>query len=1768
MKIFFKAIFFCFLFLPVCVSAQSSLKPLKFHNGNFYPANNISKGVFSKTEIQPALFDKKYFVVISFDNLPGEEMKKQLASRGVKLLQYIPSNAYIAILDEKYNFSSIKNFRVNGINILPAKFKIDKSISGSSDLKSDPSSLIAISYYNDVDRKVAEENVAKFGGQVVATKFDKPGLLFVKVSKLDEASIANLPFVTYITRQTIKESALNYNSNAAHANDALSYSGIGGRNLTGKGVTVGVGDDANVASNIDFIGRLINRTPAYYDYHGTHTTGTAAGAGLINPKYKGMAPEATIVSQYFSDIIVNAPTYFNDNNLTFTSNSYYASADGCDGNSFYDILSNYIDALSRDNDRILHVVAAGNDGALTCTTYPSSFATIKSGWQCAKDVLTVGAIDNATNIIASLSSRGPVSDGRLKPEIVAGGANVISTFPFNGYGASSGTSMAAPAVTGSLALLTQRYKQLNGNANPPAFLLKALLCNSAIDKGNSGPDFTYGFGDLNTRKAVEDLEANVFFINTIGNGSLNQQGINVSPGAKQLKVLLYWPDKEADPNAAVSLVNDLDLSVTEPSSAIHLPLILNSTPAGVNVTAVEGADHLNNIEQVVINDPPPGNYTINISGYSIPLGPQQYVVTYEIINPAVVLEYPFGGEKWVPGETEIIRWNAFDPDSNPFTIEYSADNGSNWTVIDNNVSSTQRLYSWTVPSAATNNALIRVSRNNTIYTSQSNFNFTILGQPVVTATKPCESYIQLDWPVIPSATSYDIYTLIGDSMKVIGTTNTNTYLAKGLDASKPIWLAVAAKNGIVSGRRSLAGNPVPNGGACTLSAFDNDLKLVSVLEPVTGREFTSTASTPTKPIKVQIKNLDNVSSVGSFDVSYSINGSPPVTENVNTTIAPGAVYIHTFAQQTILSGPFTDNIKVWVTKAGDIQNANDTAYKTVKLLANPASLLPFNEGFESGSDSEYILSSVGLNGLDNLDFITNSARGRARTFVNSGFEHSGVKALTLDQTPSNPVSTADSLILTNNLSAYSVANNQLRLDFFYKNSGQDNLGANKVWIRGSDADAWLPAYDLYANQGDIGEYKAAKAININDIFSSAVPPQNVSSSFQVKFGEEGHTSSNSPHPLTDIDDGYTFDDIKISEALNDIGVAQIISPSNSGCGLNATTPISIRIKNYNNAILNNVQVGYKINNGAPVIETIPTLNPNEVLDFTFATTADMSAFIDYSIDVWVNHPTDNYANNDSIIGYSLHNSPLISSFPYLEGFETSNGNWYTKGVNSSWEWGVPAKTIINKAANGSRAWVTNLTGNYKNSELSYLYSPCFDISGLTQPVLSFSHIHQLEDDCDCDYHWVEYSNDGGLTWQKLGAKGGGTNWYDNATYQRWQLSNTKWEVSSIDIPSTSTIVRFRFVLNSDPGVNYEGVGIDDIHIFNKAPVYTGIDAIVPSQNVSGNNWIDFNIGGNRVVSINPHGQDLGSTSVKVYFNTGPVRVSNNQYYLDRNIVIQPTNQPMGNVGVRYFFTDAEANLLINATGCPSCSTIHDAYDAGITKFSGNVAEENGTLADNVTGFYNFIAPANVDVIPYDNGYYAEYNVSSFSEFWIDSGGTGGLSPLPVTLSDFEAKKDNEKAKLTWSTAQEFNSDKFLIERSGNGVDFITIGEVKAKGNTNVESSYEFTDLTTLAGTNYYRLKLFDKAGQFTYSVVRQLNFDKNSLDIKVFPNPVTMGKITVNTSEECKQIELLNISGQRLKIFKTSASSNSIDIGKLPAGIYQLKILTTANTKTVKINVE
>ncbi len=148
-----------------------------------------------------------------------------------------------------------------------------------------------------------------------------------------------------------------------------------------------------------------------------------------------------------------------------------------------------------------------------------------------------------------------------------------------------------------------------------AHLIKAIACNTAEDLGNAGPDYTYGFGMMNARRAVEAIDSNRYFISTIANAGSNTHNITVPANTRRLKIMLYWNDPAAASNADSSLINDLDLVAIEPSFTLHRPMSLNATPASVNNVAAEAADHINNIEQVIIENPAAGIYSANINGF-------------------------------------------------------------------------------------------------------------------------------------------------------------------------------------------------------------------------------------------------------------------------------------------------------------------------------------------------------------------------------------------------------------------------------------------------------------------------------------------------------------------------------------------------------------------------------------------------------------------------------------------------------------------------------------------------------------------------------------------------------------------------------------------------------------------------------------------------------------------------------------------------------------------------------------------------------------------------------------------------------------------------------------------------------------------------------------------------------------------------------------------------------------------------------------------------
>jgi hypothetical protein len=1400
---------------------------------------------------------------------------------------------------------------------------------------------------------------------------------------------------------------------------------------------------------------------------------------------------------------------------------------------------------------------------------PTGYHTTFEGWQAAKNNLVVANMQ-ADGTIAATSSRGPVADGRIKPEIAGIGTNTYSTLPTETYGLNNGTSMASPAVTGTLALIQQRYKQTHGNANINAALLKALVLNTANDCGNAGPDYTFGYGGLNGRRAVAAMDAGSYFSNSSTNGSTVSHKITIPAGVKQLRVLLYWADKAAAANVGVALVNNLDLTVNGVS-----PWVLN--PNNPSALAIQGVDSRNNVEQVTIDNPAAGNYFANVAGTAVPLGPQPYYVVYEVVMPTVLLTFPNGDDKFDTNESQVIRWEACDGDTNTFTLEYSTNAGVSWITIDNTIAATTRQYTWTTPnSVASAQCRIRITRNSTANTDDSDANFTIIGVPTLSYLKQCPTYLQVTWGAIAGATSYEVMQINPqtEALTTLTTTASLTYLVEGLSTTTASFITVRALTASITGRRAISTAQIASGAGCAPSAFDNDMSLEAVTAPVNGRQNTSTTLLSAQNISYRIRNRDNVAYTGTGTISYQINGGAAVSSAVTITALPaGSSSIKTLimpANTFSAAGVYT--IVLTLTMPGDNRLGNNVFTTTVIHAPNPVVTLPFIEGFESMPTLDQIGSRFAVQ--SNTDFTTSSSsRGRVRTNISNTNANTGSRALTLDAYSFSATTAVNDATMTINLSAYTTAD--LRLSFAYKQHSQDPAVGNFVWIRGNSTATFVPVYDLYANQAVIGSYKAVNKLNIKQLLADA--GQAVSSSFQLKFGQEGtgQVGNNT------YGDGYTFDDVKIEVAANDIGIKSLDAPI--GCTASAGSSVVITLENTtaNPIGSTTIPLSYTVTNPSGAITTVnesitTSFAAYGTQSYTFTTPYSFTQNGLYTINIATIFADDNSDNNSLTVKRGL-NDGSINTYPYLQGFEAGTGGWYHSGTNDDWALGTPTKTHLRRAANGVKAFVTKTVGNYSNQQDSYLYSPCFNLTSLTTPVLSFSFLHDIEYCASpgaCDYTYLEYSTDG-LSWIKLGTLGAAnsTKWYtDNV--QGWTNIDTTWHVASLPIPAAAKTAstRFRWNFHTDQYTGGEGIGIDDIHIFDKLAISAAITTSF-TQTLSGNTWTNVLHGGNLIAQINPQGNNLGSTTFKYYNYTGALRFDDAQYYMDRNLVIQPTTQPLSAVKVRIFFLKTEIDEVINGSGCPLCSKPSDPYLLGVTKYSGNLPSEDDAISNNgAPGTVSYINRSNVEIIPYDNGYYAEFSVTSFSEFWLNHGSTSGIAPLPVQLTYFNALRNKQDVSILWETASEQNNAYFDIQVARSDSDaqtdnWATLGTIKGHGTTNLRNNYTFLDTeTNKIGNRYYRLRQVDYDTHTTFSPIKMLHFDSRD-DWAIFPNPATniLNIRWKGIANELITLRLTDVLGQTIteqQVVSTgSQQATNFDLMQysLPTGIYNLSVFIDNN---------
>jgi len=787
------------LVVLICCAGMLTAQPaVKLRTGiivNDRPALNPGN---DPAFFEGTFFNGKYYVWLQFKQMPVTDTKAALTATGVELFGYLPDKTFIASFPAGYNYEQLHAFNIYAVTKPVPGNKIDLPLFDPSAVpwavEHDSLRNVLVSFIPVVSKSQLADILTSAGYTFLNMHDNDAQELVIKASLAQLKKIAAHPLVHYIEPVSAPPVLEDMSARSNHRISLASTSDnwVTGRKLDGEGVVVVLGDDGFIGPHIDFTGRIaLNASNmAASNTHGDHCAGIILGAGNLNPTVRGQAPGATLRAYNSYADFSSIASLYNTHGARISTHSLGQSCNG-GYNS---------DARTSDQHLItypsmMHVHSAGNSGNDICGGLSGGWSTITGGYKAGKNVLAVANLTKS-DIISSSSSKGPLPDGRIKPDVAAVGSSVNSTQPDNGFASMSGTSMASPAVAGVLAVMYQAYRKKTNGVDPNSGLMKAILMNSADDLGNEGPDFTYGFGRINARRAIECIENQRFFFGSVSQGNTNVHNLIMPANVSMAKIMVYWVDPAATAGANPSLVNDLNTSIITPSSTIELPWLMYAgtapTPSTCSAPAIKGVDNLNNVEQLQIDLPASGVYQLNVTGSNVAVGTQTYYVVYELYyTNHVVVTHPYGGESFSPGETQRIRWDATGNTGN-FTVQYSANNGSSWNTISSSVSGSQRYYDWSVPSISSGQARVRVTRG--AATDMSDTTFVILGVPVITITSVCAGTSEVSWSAISGATGYDVYKLGAKFMEIVGSTTATSFTLTGLGTDEH-WIAVRAKLG-------------------------------------------------------------------------------------------------------------------------------------------------------------------------------------------------------------------------------------------------------------------------------------------------------------------------------------------------------------------------------------------------------------------------------------------------------------------------------------------------------------------------------------------------------------------------------------------------------------------------------------------------------------------------------------------------------------------------------------------------------------------------------------------------------------------------------------------------------------------------------------------------------------------------------------------------------------------------------------------------------------
>ena len=677
-----------------CVNFTYAGESLHLKAGSFDPSQKLL--------IQNQETTQTDYYIIQFERSPSALNYKELEQQRVEWLAYLPDDALIVRLPKGLEIVDLKATGLRAYWPYQQEFKVDPQLKKINVFNKDYRKNLSVKVFSESELSEVSKNIEKLGAVVIAAKGN---YIDVRATLSNIPDIAQMDAVEYIQEKAQIETMMmpltldiktglkgDYTDLTGYETGTrvMNFEEAWGRGLRGQGQIVAMADTGLDSGDLATLHQDFAVTTHGYAYglfteswydpmgHGTHVAGSVLSSGAASGgQLKGGAYESAFIAQgMWSDLLNNLsiPPTMSD----FLEPAYkdgarvHTNSWGSPRNlGAYDGMSQQVDQFMWDNPEMLILFAAGNSGLDENKDGRVDEGSVSSP-STAKNCLSVGASENQLSQggiqrkvgdlaggrwsaeplgsdylsdnadgIAVFSSRGPTKDGRLKPDVVAPGTNILSNCsqvkdasPLWGnynkeYCYSGGTSMAAPLAAGAAAVVRQNLIQ-NGIANPSAAVVKAVLMNTATDlypgqfgnvgksKGQEilapGPNFHQGHGRVDMAKATKnDFEVND---NTTGleQGESFQYRFGIKDGVQSAKITLVYTDRPAASAASKALVNNLDIVASFPDGTTH-----------------SGTDAINNSEYLLI--PTKGQSTIDITvkGTRVMSGGQPYalVVSYQ-----------------------------------------------------------------------------------------------------------------------------------------------------------------------------------------------------------------------------------------------------------------------------------------------------------------------------------------------------------------------------------------------------------------------------------------------------------------------------------------------------------------------------------------------------------------------------------------------------------------------------------------------------------------------------------------------------------------------------------------------------------------------------------------------------------------------------------------------------------------------------------------------------------------------------------------------------------------------------------------------------------------------------------------------------------------------------------------------------------------------------------------------------------------------------------